>query len=198
MDSWYATDITANGYTGIGDWSVADITEYLRTGRNRFDTASGTMAEVVNDSSQYWTEADAKAVAVYLKESASSTAKAPRPLGDEDPRLARGADVYAFFCTGCHGATGRGVARLFPPLADTALVRGESPASLLRIVLGGSRQGVDTALGAPGMPAFARHLDDRQIADVLTFLRNHWGNAATPVTTEAVRTMRQQLKAGAK
>ncbi|WP_440467258.1 c-type cytochrome [Pseudomonas sp. YH-1] len=198
VDSWYATDITANGYTGIGDWSVADITEYLRTGRNRFDTASGPMAEVVNDSSQHWTEADAKAVAVYLKESASSTAKAPRPLGDEDPRLARGADVYAFFCTGCHGATGRGVARLFPPLADTALVRGESPASLLRIVLGGSRQGVDTALGAPGMPAFARHLDDRQIADVLTFLRNHWGNAATPVSTEAVRTMRQQLKAGAK
>lgn len=198
VDSWYATDITANAYAGIGDWSVTDITEYLKTGRNRFDTASGPMAEVVTDSSQYWTDADARAVAIYLKEGPSSATKAPQPLGEDDPRIARGADVYAFYCTGCHGASGRGVARLFPRLADTALVRGESPASLLRIVLGGSRQGVDTALDAPGMPAFARHLDDPQISDVLTFLRNRWGNAASPVSETEVRAMRQYLLHGAK
>lgn len=198
VDSWYATDITANAYAGIGDWSVADLAEYLKTGRNRFDTASGPMAEVVADSSQYWTDADAKAVAVYLKESPSSKAKAPPQLGAEDPRIAQGADVYALYCSGCHGANGRGVARLFPRLANTALVRGESPASLLRIVLGGSRQGVDTALDAPGMPAFARHLDDRQISDVLTFLRNRWDNAASPVSETEVQAMRQNLQPGAK
>lgn len=197
VDSWYASDITANAYAGIGDWSVADLAEYLKTGRNRFDTASGPMAEVVADSSQYWTDADARAVAIYLKESPSSAAKASQPLAAEDPRLARGADVYALYCTGCHGASGRGVARLFPRLADTALVRGESPASLLHIVVGGSRQGIDTALGAPGMPAFARHLDDAQIADVLTFLRNSWGNAASPVSETDVAAMRQHLQPGA-
>ncbi|WP_448682822.1 c-type cytochrome [Pseudomonas nicosulfuronedens] len=198
VDSWYATDITANGYTGIGDWSVADIAEYLKTGRNRFDTASGPMAEVVADASLYWTDADAVAVATYLKESASSDARPPAPLGADDPRIASGADVYALYCTGCHGSTGRGVARLFPRLADTSLVRGESPASLLRIVLGGSRQGVDTALDAPGMPAFARHLKDRQISDVLTFLRNRWGNAASPVGEADVSAMRQQLQQATK
>jgi mono/diheme cytochrome c family protein len=54
LQEWLAPDITPRPTQGVGIWSREDIADYLKTGVNRFDIASGPMVEEVVHSSQYW------------------------------------------------------------------------------------------------------------------------------------------------
>src|SRR3546814_17608795 len=53
---------------GLGQWTENDIAEYLKTGSNRHGSAVGPMAEVVNFTTSRLSDADLKAIAVYLKD----------------------------------------------------------------------------------------------------------------------------------
>src|SRR6202043_2877668 len=67
LQGWFAPDITGDNNQGLGQWSEADITEYLKTGHNRFPAAIGPMTEeIVNATSQY-SDSDLAAIATYLK-----------------------------------------------------------------------------------------------------------------------------------
>ena len=94
-----------------------------------------------------------------------------------------GATVYSSNCAGCHGATGTGVPKTFPPLAHNPLVVGDKNA-VIGIVLNGLSGNVtvngDTYNGQ--MPPWKGNLTNNQIADVITYIRNAWGNKAAPVT----------------
>ena len=68
LQSWYAPNLTGSRRIGTGDWTVDDITLYLKTGRNRYDIASGPMADAVTHSTSHLTDADLRAIAVYLKD----------------------------------------------------------------------------------------------------------------------------------
>lgn len=196
VEGWMAPDITVNNHTGIGKWSIEDITAYLRDGTNRYDSASGPMAEEVKNSSHIWTEADLKAVAVYLKDSGhDSGSVAPAPVKASDPMMVAGKAIYADRCSACHTPAGGGVPGLFPKLSDSPLINSENESSLIHVVLAGSR-GVDTnaAPTAPAMPAFAGNLSDDDIANVLTFIRNSWGNAAKPVKADQVKKLSENLR----
>jgi mono/diheme cytochrome c family protein len=73
-------------------------------------------------------------------------------------------------------------------------VQSDDPTTLIRVVLGGS-QGAATA-GAPtgpAMPSFGWRLDDAQVASVLTYIRNAWGNAAPGVSAGEVAGARARL-----
>jgi mono/diheme cytochrome c family protein len=66
--------------------------------------------------------------------------------------------------------------------------------SLIRVVLEGSRAvATDAAPTGPAMPSFAWRLSDAEVAAVVTYIRNAWGNAASPVSIGDVSTMRQAL-----
>lgn len=67
MQAWYAPSLTSNTEAGLGDWSIEDITNLLRTGVSRRGAVYGPMAEVVYDSLQYLSDDDIRAMAVYLK-----------------------------------------------------------------------------------------------------------------------------------
>ena len=54
----------------------------------------------------------------------------------------------------------------------------------------------DGAPTAPSMPAFGATLDDREVAAVITYIRNAWGNAAVPVSAEDVEKRRSSLAKG--
>ncbi|WP_410014396.1 c-type cytochrome [Sodalis sp. C49] len=195
LGAWWAPDITNNAHTGIGAWSEEDLIAYLRTGVNRFDIASGPMAEEVEHSSQHWHDADLKAVAVYLKAGKASTDKAPAALAADDSRMVAGKAIYFDRCSACHNSAGTGEANIFPRLADNPLIRAPNAASLINVVLAGSRAGAtDSRPTAPAMPSFAWNLDDAQVANVLTYIRNSWGNAAAPVNTDDVKEMRKTLR----
>lgn len=194
VDGWLAPNITADPHKGVGNWSIDDLTQYLKTGANQYDIASGPMAEEVAKSSQFWNNADLKAVATYLKDIGDKTATAPQPLAPTDPVMVAGKAIYADRCSGCHVGTGEGVATLFPRLAKAPLVNNEDATSLIRVVLAGSQAGATSARPtAPIMPSFGWNLDDQEVASVLTYVRNSWGNAAPAVAPGDVAALRSSL-----
>ncbi len=67
LDNWFAPNLTDNSRNGLGDWTEDDIVSFLKTGRTAKAVAYGPMAQVVQDSTSHLTDADLKAVAVYLK-----------------------------------------------------------------------------------------------------------------------------------
>ncbi|UFN50293.1 cytochrome c [Roseomonas sp. OT10] len=194
LQGWYAPALTNDARTGLGRWSIDDIVAYLRDGRNAHSTASGPMAEVVGFSTSLMREDDLRAMAVYLKERPDQPAAAPPPAPDP-ARMRVGEALYVDNCIACHRRDGTGVEQMIPRLAGSAVVQQGGPETLLRVVLQGVR-GVATkaAPTAPAMPAFGWRLNDAQVADLVTYLRSAWGNAAPAVTPDQARQMRQRLQ----
>ncbi|MET0947248.1 MAG: cytochrome c [Pseudomonas sp.] len=194
LQNWVAPNITADAHSGIGSWSEDDIIKYLKTGANRFDIASGPMAEEVEHSSQHWKDEDLMAVAVFLKDG-SKPANPPKALAATDSAMVAGKAIYADRCSACHVGNGEGVENLFPKLAMAPLVNGADASSMIRVVLAGSRAGAtDAAPTAPAMPSLGWALSDDNVANVLTYVRNSWGNAAPAVSSADVKAEREQLQ----
>lgn len=186
VDGMNAPNITAS-WNGIGSWSVQDIADYLKTGHNQYAVASGPMAEAVKNSTSQLTDADVKAMAVYIKSQAGAGGTAPAPVAANDPAMLAGAKIYNDECAACHTGSGMGKAGIFPALVKSPVVQADKPATLIGIVLhGGHGVGIPTAPTAPAMPSFGWLLSDHQIADVATYVRNSWGNAAPAVSADEV------------
>jgi mono/diheme cytochrome c family protein len=190
LQGWSAPDITGDSRVGVGAWSVDDLVAYLKTGHNRVSAATGPMAEVVSLSTEQMTNADLNAIAAYLK-SLPGKEDHPPTLPKEDPAMIAGAAIYRDQCSACHGLDGKGVAKLFPSIADSSMVKSDDPTTSIRIVLRGARSvGTQAEPTAPGMPSYGRLLDDAQVAAVLTYMRNGWGAAAAPVGAADVARVR--------
>jgi mono/diheme cytochrome c family protein len=104
----------------------------------------------------------------------------------------RGEVIYAKTCLACHQADGTGVSGLNPPLKSSAYVAGE-PAKLIGIVTGGLNTGVEINgdMYTNPMPAFGSSLTDNEIADVLTYIRNHFDNKAASISPDQVKAGRK-------
>ena len=104
----------------------------------------------------------------------------------------RGRKVYTATCLACHQADGLGVERMNPPLVKTKWVLGNKKA-LAKIVINGLKGGeieIDGDNFHNPMPPQGAQLSDQQIADVLTFVRNKFGNKASAVTVADVQAAR--------
>ena len=188
---WFAPRLDNAARSGLKSWSVDDIVEYLQSGRNGRSHAGKPMAEVVVNSTSKMSDGDVHAIAVYLK---SLPIGAPEPVVSPPPQanMTAGAAVYAHACIACHEVGGEGAPRIYPPLPGNANLQSADPASTLRIILDGA-QTVTTprAPNTGSMPAYSKDLSDQQIADVATYIRNSWGNAAPAVTPEQVAKARR-------
>ena len=192
LQGWFAPDITNDARRGLGSWSVDDIVSYLKTGRNLTGAASGPMSDTLHYSTSRMSDDDLKAIAVYLKDAPGKEEKAP--AAPDQATLKVGAQIYADECSGCHTSSGKGIAGLFPALRGSPAVQQTDPTSLLHVVLRGARSaGTGAAPTASAMPAFAWILNDDQVAAVVTYVRNAWGNAAPPVSGATVRKTREDL-----
>jgi mono/diheme cytochrome c family protein len=193
LDNWTAPDLTGNGRTGLGSWSAQDVVEYLKTGRNARAQAAGAMAEVVSYSTSLMSDQDVAAIATYLKSiPASPAAGATSP---DAGAMKRGAAVYSDACASCHLEGGKGQPRFFPPLPGDAVSQQANPGTLIHLILGGGRTAPTPTRPTPlTMPSFAWKLTDQEIADVSTYVRNSWGNSASPVSAGDVAKMRKNLK----
>lgn len=192
LNDWVAPDLSGDARIGLGRWSAADVVEYLRTGRNAHSNAAGPMAEVVSYSTSLMSDADLQAIATYLKSlpaSPASGSAAPDPAA-----MRAGGAIFADACTACHLAGGSGQARLFPPLPGSAVAQQRDATGLIHLILAGGRTGpTPTRPSFPTMPSFAWKLDDQQVADVATYVRNSWGNHASTVTGREVSGLRKRL-----
>jgi len=193
LDNFVAPDLTGNMRTGLGRWSVDDITEYLRTGRNAHAAAGGPMGDVVTYSTSLITDEDRHAIAVYLKSlPASADVDTAAP---DAASMKRGAAIFSDACTACHLENAVGQPTMFPPLGNNAVAQQNDPTSVLHIILAGVRVGPSPTRPSPlTMPSFAWKLTDQQVADVSTYLRNSWGNRASSVSASDVAKLRGKLQ----
>ncbi|MBT9382446.1 cytochrome c [Pseudooceanicola sp. CBS1P-1] len=196
LGDWYAPDLTSNPHVGLGNTSAEDIASYLTTGSDGVAVAAGPMAEAVEHSLQYLTTDDAMAVATYLKSIPASATKPGTAPKMSDSETARLADVYEVNCSACHGLNGEGISGMVPAFAGNHGLLGDDATNLVHAMLKGARAAhTHTAQTAAGMPSFAWKMDDKDIAEILTYVRNSWGNSAAPVSADQVGAMRAALDA---
>ena len=192
LQDWYAPSLTSNREAGLGQWDIDDVVTLLRTGISKRGVVFGPMAQVVHDSLQYLTESDTQAMAVYLKSLAQGgTPDDPlqiRPTeGQSKASFEAGAKIYDAQCKSCHGAGGLGVPPMYPPLANNQAISMEFSVNPIRMVLfGGFPPATRGNLRPFGMPPFASLLSDQGVADVVTYIRQSWGNRGTAVNAADV------------
>ena len=191
IDKWYAPSLANAAEAGVAQWETQHIVDLLKTGVSVRGAALGPMAEVVFRSTQHLTDADLRAMAVFLKSLPQSTrpprdARTPRPESVE-----RGRSVYREQCEGCHGPQGEGARGAYPALDGNRSVVLDPPANVIRAVLSGGFQPATAGNPRPwGMPPFGHVLDDEATAAVVTFIRTQWSNRAAPVSATDVQRMR--------
>ena len=198
LQNWFAPSLRSSKVHGLGNWSEKDIVSYLKTGSNRLTVASGPMAEAINASFQYFHDDDLVAMANYVKSLPDHGVAKPKSIDAANPQMINGKKVFIDNCIACHVINGEGISSMIPAFKDNGTIQGQSSESMTHILLNGSK-GAITRFNPTGaaMPAFAWKLTDTQIADVLTYIRNEWGNAAQAVSPKEVKEMRKTLGAPA-
>jgi len=204
MQGWYAPSLNASAEAGVADWSVQQVVDLLKNGVVSHDTVHasvlGPMAEVVYRSTQHLTETDLQAMAVFLKALPQS---APLELSVIDGSrlskgssvdLAKGQKLFELHCADCHGANGQGARSagqeagplVYPALAGNRAVTMASSTNLVRIVRSGGFPAATAGNPRPySMPPF--DLSPEDLAVVVSYIRNAWGNNAAPITAAEVQ-----------
>jgi len=192
IQSWFAPKLVSDSHNGLGKWSIDEIIEYLKTGRNRYSGATGLMAEVVEHSTSKLNDSDLHAIATYLKDLRGSSSN--EPARADQQQMNAGKAIFSDTCAACHQNSGEGVPRMFPPLKGNANVQSDDPTSTIRVILEGARTVTTDSRPTPStMPPFGWKLNDAQVAAVATFVRNSWGNSAPSISAGQVKTLRQRL-----
>lgn len=117
---------------------------------------------------------------------------APEASAELTQKMETGQQVYGQYCVVCHQQDGGGVPGAFPPLQETEWVNGEKD-TLISIVLNGL-QGEITVKGEKYNSVMTPHnfLSDDEVAAVLTYVRQSFGNKSSEVTAEEVAAVRNQ------
>jgi mono/diheme cytochrome c family protein len=203
IENYFAPSLRSGGPGTLGAWSDEELAQFLETGANAQGIAFGSMSDVIIRSTQYLTPEDALATAKYLKSLSDPQQPATRFTYDATEHLALkrgdagkpGARVYLDNCAACHRPDGVGYDEVFPRLAGNPVVEAENPQSLVTIVLDGSQ--TPRTVHTPAqftMPSFAWRLSDKDVADVVGFVRTSWGNNASLASSADVAKIRESLK----
>lgn len=198
VQNWLAPALTDAGQAGVQRWPQADVVALLKTGVAPQASVIGPMAEVVFRSTQYLSDADARAMAVYLQALPLHAATPAKQAVAPASVMERGAKVYEAQCAQCHGGQGQGAKDeagqpAFPPLAGNRAVVLADPTNLVRVVLQGGYLPATAGNPRPhGMPPFQHLLGDEDVAAVTTFVRNSWGHQAAGVGTIEVYRARER------
>ena len=151
----------------------------------------------------FWHNFDAKRVTEFAAPAASNEMKydTPKHLTGADKKIYKlGSKIYQreAHCATCHLQHGKGSPNVYPPLAGSPWVTG-SEDRLIKMTLHGvwgkmtvNGKTYDPARGVPPMTAFKNLLKDDELAAVLTFVRNTWGNQASAISPDAVKRVRQE------
>jgi mono/diheme cytochrome c family protein len=120
------------------------------------------------------------------------------PTDETTTAMALGKRMYEKNCSICHQPTGAGVPGQFPPLVGSDWVLAPGPNRIIRLPLLGISGPVKvngTEFNGTMPPlAAAGGMSDEEVAAVMTFIRNSWGNKASGVTVEQVQKVRAELK----
>ena len=197
---WYAPSLRDMAQAGTTD--APALQSFLQTGVGAGRFAAGPMAEVVLHGTQYLSDSDAQAIAVYLQSlvrnkavhgdtqasipveasSDANTIPTPKQMSSLSTAHLQGGEMYKQHCADCHGENGQGRAGVYPALAGNRALLMGNPANVIRVMLSGGF--LPSTAGNPrpyGMPPFSHLLTDEQVAAVVTHVRTSWGNEASAV-----------------
>ncbi|WP_162059428.1 cytochrome c [Undibacterium sp. KW1] len=202
LSSWYAPALTNSKEVNLAKWSPQELIALLKSGVNQHTAVSGPMAEVVAGSTQYLSDTDIKSMVSYLQ-AIPTVQVAEKDMLDKfmagselsaermDAVMKQGGALYKTHCMDCHGAQGEGVTNIYPALRSNPGLLSHALSNPVRMVLSGGFPPVTKDNPRPyGMPPFAHTLSDSEVALVLSYVRNAWGNKAEPVTPAEVNRYR--------
>ncbi|WP_288106247.1 c-type cytochrome [Limnobacter sp.] len=189
---WYAPPLTARA---MHQQTSEEWLHLLQTGANSDKAVYGPMADVVAHSLQHLRQADLQAMVVYLQnpgvKAAASDDATVKALPDTAFGMAQGKAIYNAHCATCHQKDGRGQASAYPSLRYSTPQNADTAVNMINMVLYGGF--APSTVGNPqpyGMPPYSLVLNDDEIANVLTYVRNTWGNAGTRVKPHEVNALR--------
>lgn len=188
---------------GMARWSQEEIVDYLGTGRNAKASVAGEMTDVVANSTSHMTDEDLNAMAAYLKslaanenpvaQPAQSTATTDKLTAAKD--LTLGERLYLDNCNACHFVAGNGAPHVFPQLDGASVINADNPTALIHVILAGAQTpSTERAPAVLPMPGFAYRMNDDEVAELATFLRQGWSNQAAAVTAAQVHDVRSTLE----
>jgi mono/diheme cytochrome c family protein len=200
LDATSPINLRGNSGNGLGRWSVADIATLLKAGRSEHSAVTGAMADAVGHSTQYMTDQDVTAIAIYVKSLSAAPERGRASFVASDSTIgsimagserSAGGRIYLDSCAACHRLSGSGENSTFPTLAGNPSVLSSDPSSLISVILEGARA-PSTAAAPSGlaMPGFGWRYNDADIAALATFTRSSWGNNAPPVPATKVAEIR--------
>lgn len=134
-----------------------------------------------------------KSIAALEKKVALAIKSDPTIAGyHKEIQMEKGQRVFLQTCFACHQPTGLGLPGVFPPLAKSDYLMADKTRSIVAVVKGLSGPIKVNNVEYNGvMPPVM--INDEQIANVLTYVRNSWGNEGEPVTVEEVRKVRAEI-----
>ncbi|WP_129782423.1 cytochrome c [Peristeroidobacter soli] len=184
LRAWSTTNLTT-APSGLGAWSVDEVASYLHFGVSARAGVFGPMNEVILNSTRHMSQSDVRAMAVYLKSLPAREQSVSKTPSAET--LRKGDLLYSIHCGTCHLPTGLGSDTTAPPLAGSSIVLAPDPASLINATL----HAPELPHEAPSsewqarrwktMEPYADKLSDQEVADLLSYVRNNWGNRASAV-----------------
>lgn len=105
----------------------------------------------------------------------------------------KGQELYELHCSSCHMANGEGVEGVFPPLAKSDYMMADKKRSIQQVTCGAS--GEMTVNGVKyNMDMPAQGLEDQEVADVLNYIRNAWGNPELVKKSKVEMVTAQEVK----
>lgn len=214
LGSWYAPNITSDPVSGIGAWTDDELVSYLKTGRaSGKNQAAGPMAEAVQDSLQYLSDADLKSIVTYLRST--------RPIRDEresapaftygravsseaalrgthalnaNGTLTTGVALYSGYCASCHRVDGKGSpSQSYPSLLNNTATGSRNPSNLIAAILYGvdrNAGGQHVLMPSFGEDSYVQPLKDEQIAAIANYVLVQYGNANVSVTAHDIAVAR--------
>jgi mono/diheme cytochrome c family protein len=186
---WYAPSLIDLNDAGVALANRAATIATLSTGQHNKAVAVGPMASVVFTSLQYWQAKDIEALTDYLIQ-AQRTPVPPEKFDIDSTKLLRGAKVYEQHCSTCHAENGLGEPGIVA-LSGNRSLTSHNANNLVKVILQGGFAPATSGNPQPyGMPPFAHVLNDEQIGDVVSFIRQSWGNKAAPINELQVRALR--------
>ncbi len=181
-EGWEAPPLTSLSQAPI-PWSEDELFAYLRTGESRFHgVAAGPMAPVVKELATL-PDDDIRAMAVYLgsfngkpidkAEQEALAAKLESSTGTQVVSASSpGARLYEGACAVCHKVGGAPLFGSRPSLALNSNLHSAAPDNLIQVILHGIAAPASSDLGY--MPGFRDSFNDRQIAELVSYLRRQF------------------------
>ncbi len=187
---WYAPSLADPRQAGVQQWPREDVVKLLKSGVSGRATVLGPMAAVVYTSTQYLSDGDASAMAEFLAAIPARAGEHPRFTPASGKVMQQGAGLYKTHCASCHGAQGQGVRGIYPALAGNRAVTLTPANNIVQAVRWGGFSPTTSGNPQPfGMPPFGQVLNEEDVAAVVTFIRQSWGNEANETSPMAVLTV---------